>query len=103
MEDGPDDALRARRGGQGALVPVEVGEVFWQHGLDVQRTERGGLTSKRSRDDIRSSWGGKREVKVLSCRLQGADFWCCTDLQECIYCCPEHLPHSPGLAGAVQG
>lgn len=63
MEDGPDDALGARRGGQGALVPVEVGEVFWQHGLDVQRAERGGLTSKGSRDDIRSSWGGKREVK----------------------------------------
>lgn len=30
-------------------------------------------------------------------RLLEADIWCCTDCQECIYCCPEHLPRSAGL------
>lgn len=54
VEDGPGDALGARWGGQGALVPVEVGEVFWQHGLDVQGAESCGLTSKGSRDGVSS-------------------------------------------------
>lgn len=55
VEDGPGHALGAGWGGERALVPVEVQEVFWQHGLDVQRSELCRLTSKRNRGSVNSS------------------------------------------------